>query len=130
MIQFFDRHELLDNEMLDYHAETMQMIDKIRYVKRDYPIADSENRRWKSLYKYMNAIYDGVLYPELTEKWYVDFSFKNGKEISLRVYAIIGRIYCYRPSSSPVTAHQKMMFKPKPTSYEEVDSPSDKIQVI
>ena len=137
MIQFFDRHDVLNDEMLDYHAETMQMIDKIRYFPNKRPMTDYEKSSWKELYKYLNAIYDGVLYPDLAQKWYIDsapfytirdyYYNEGGQKIALRIHAIIGIIYCSQPSLSPVTSHQEMILS---MMIKGVDSPSDKIQVI
>ena len=112
-IEFFHRHEVLSNETLDYHAETMQMIDKIRYAPNNRNMTDYERDSWKDLYKYLNAIYDGVLYETLTKKSYIDramFQLLIPLKIALRLYTIIGMISCSRTSVRPITSTQELMY--------------------
>ena len=118
-IKFFKRNEVLDEQRLDYHADTIQMIDKIRYAPDKNPKTEYELSQWKELYNYLNAIYDGVLYSELEDAWYIDDSpfytisgFNNqerGEEIALRIYAIIGIINCCDTYSEPMTENQAMI---------------------
>ena len=118
-VKFFNRHEVFTPELLDYHADTIQMIDKIRYVEDSYYESDSAKSEWKELYNYLNAIYDGVLYPDLQKTWYIDSApfhtlngdnnKERGQKIAMRIYTIIGIINCSKTSSQPMTAHQAMM---------------------
>ena len=127
MIQFFDRHDVLNDEMLDYHAETMQMIDKIRFTPNNRNMTDYERREWKELYNYLNDIYDGVLYPDLQKTWYIEsapfytirgyYYNEGGHKIAMRIYTIIGIISCSKTSSQPITGHQAMMPSDKALNY-------------
>ena len=126
-IKFFNRNEVLNDTMLDYHADTMQMLDEIRYDPNKPRKTEYELSEWRELYNYLNAIYDGVLYSELEQKSYIEkaifhcstfkFHYKigtsdhieRGKKIALRIYAIIGMINCSDTSSQPMTGHQAMM---------------------
>ena len=55
----FDRHELFTSEMMDFHSDTLRMVEDFHLNK--------DESWYTSLYNSLCGIWDGYLYPEMIE---------------------------------------------------------------
>lgn len=55
----FDRHQIFDREMMDYHSATLRMVEDFHMDRND---------DWfNEVYNMLNGVWDGYLYNDLLE---------------------------------------------------------------